>query len=311
MRVVLAIALLVAASPAAAETKSWAAIKGKVPGNAIGVVGFDAAAVQQSPSLQKLIAFGLAKNADVQAGVDAMKATCGIDVLTAVTDVTLVTGADDHGLVVVGLSGVDAAGALACMGKVAADKEAGATVSAKSKGKLVEYSFTGKTARKPRYVAWLAGDVIAFSEDGENKRQLEKLIGGKGARGDLKTALAKVSTAAPMWFAFAKTTPVSQIEGTLKSGWGTVNLPGSALDGKATMVMASAEEASKLSGMITMAVPLAIKQAEGQKNLTDLVEAMRTIKAVAAASEVTITGTISEAAIQSMAGMIGPMLGGP
>jgi hypothetical protein len=83
--------LLVAAlaGSASADTKSFTAVKSKLPGAAAVVVGIDLKAVRATPSFPKLLDVLFGEARELKLGVDTVKAMCAIDALAALSDVTV------------------------------------------------------------------------------------------------------------------------------------------------------------------------------------------------------------------------------
>ena len=313
-RLFLALAVLIGlVGSAAAEPRSWAAVKGKVPATAIGVGGIDVVAIQKSPTFQSLWTDALAKGGVDQAGFDAIKAGCGVDAMAAVKDASVVVGPDDTSVMVLALTGVNQATFLRCAQAAATHQQKG-TVTAKKKGKVVEYTIDGTDGQEMFYLAWLAADVVAFANDGSDRKSLEKLTGGKGAKGALAGAIGKVSRSAPVWFAFAEPKPMALkdrvgVEANLAAAYGTLVLPAGRVDLKTTAILGSADEATRLATMLTQMLPVLSGQVA--KQMPGLAADIDTMAATPAGAEVTITGSITDATIASIQQQMGSMLKGP
>src|SRR4051812_31100058 len=116
-RVVLVGALFVA-STAAADTKSWAALKGKLPAGTIIVGSADAAALRATPSFPKVMDFIRGEEKDVGAALDLVKTTCGMELPAMIGDAAVALDVKDNGVIVVALSGTNQTKITDCLTKV-------------------------------------------------------------------------------------------------------------------------------------------------------------------------------------------------
>ena len=182
---------------AAADTKSYAALKAKLPGATAVVVGIDFKIARTASSFPKFVEAAFAQSADVKQAVDLIKQACGIDVISAISDATIAAQLDDKIVIALGLDGVDEAKVVGCANKIIQKSDPKAKLTAKP-GKITEYTMTGESQKL--YAAWLAKDVVAFSGDFERRDMLDAVIAGKPAAGDLAAMLAKTNAGA---FVFA------------------------------------------------------------------------------------------------------------
>jgi len=265
-----------ATAPAEAETKSWKAAKAVAPDN---------------PAI-------VAQEDDAKEGIDAVKAGCGIDVLTVVTDVTVVLADpdvdDDDGIIVIGLNGVNEAKAVACLKKIA--KKEKKVLTAKKVGKLVELSIKGE--RDKIYMAWLAKDVVAFAVEPDEKARLAKWIGGKGITGDVAATLTKVDTATAAWVAIAKQTELGP-GANMKSAYGTVKLEAGNIVGEVNVVTGSAAEAKKAADEAKKEL------AKGASQLPpEIAKLVKAIAITTAGDVVTVKASIAETEVMSLVGLL-------
>jgi hypothetical protein len=287
---VLATLLLFTAS-AQADTKSWAAVKAKLPAGTQIVVGIDVTALAKTTVYAQVIQKFLDEEKDAKQGFDAIKAGCGVDVTTAVTDATIVAMAEpkEQILVAIGLNGIDKDKVSSCMQTIIGGS--GSTkLTAKTKGKVTEYSLAGKSEKL--YIAWLAKDVIALTDDPTTKGKLEKMLAGKAAKGDLKKMIGKTTTTSPVWFAVAMKEKIDEINGTFKGAYGQADLAAGTFTGKANAVVGSADEATKVAAMGN--AELAKATVEIAKILPDLATVLKTARITATGAEVNVTGTVTE-----------------
>src|SRR3954470_16323518 len=95
------------ASTAAAETKSWTALKGKLPAGTILVGGADIGALRASPWFPKLVAWIQNEDKDVGAMLGVVKDTCGMELPAMFADIAVAVDNKEKGVLVVGLNGTD------------------------------------------------------------------------------------------------------------------------------------------------------------------------------------------------------------
>jgi len=228
----------------AAASKSWDAVKKSVSPKAAIVFGGDGAAIRGTTSYGTLLKMLLDEEHDAKQAFEMIEQACGINVPDTITDFTVVMQKDERPLVVLGLD-KDERALLACLDQIVAtmggDGAKAPKVVAKKKGKITEYSMPGESDKL--YLAWLAKDVVAFTDDPSDKARLSSMLSGRAAKGDLGKFLGKVSTAAPLWGAVA----IKQVDrdmGTLLGGYGQVEIKGANLVGAVHLVMAKAAEAS-------------------------------------------------------------------
>jgi hypothetical protein len=206
MRALLIVCAL--AATAAAESKSWTAIKGRLPPETHGVATLDAKALRGTPLFAKIYDSYLARYPAIDVAIQAAKALCGIDAATAVTDATAVV-ASYRKLWVIAFDGVDKAKALDCAKKILAVMER-STVTAKTVGAVTEYAWTsiarGATP-KSISVAWIAKDVLVISEY-PGKDTYDGIATGKPPEAELAALIAKASAGGvPAWGAMQNPKP--------------------------------------------------------------------------------------------------------
>src|SRR5262245_8393676 len=96
-----------AAHTAAADTKSWSAVKSRLPAGTAIVVGADFKAVRGLPSFPGLLSTLFSESKDAKQTVDMVKGVCGFDLPSVISDVTVVATLNEKGAFVIGLDGVD------------------------------------------------------------------------------------------------------------------------------------------------------------------------------------------------------------
>jgi hypothetical protein len=189
-----------AAHPAAAETKSWSAIKARLPAGTAIVVGVDFKAVRGLPSFQAMLGALFSEAKDLKQTVELVKTACGFELPGAIADLTIVANLREKGAVVIGLDGLDQTKLLACAEKVHQKADPKAKITAKP-GKVTEYSVTGMPAKL--FAAWLANDVIAIGTEATSRDVLDALLAGKAPSAELAGALKGTNTGALLWGAAA------------------------------------------------------------------------------------------------------------
>ena len=124
--------------------------------------------------------------------------------------------------------------------------EKGQKVTVKQTGDIMEIN-DGKTTS---YLGWIGKDVIVVPLKVEDKAQLQKWMGGKGAlaKSDVGKQIAKVNTGAALWGAGIATKEL-QPGTTIKGGYGTVQTKSGNLDVDAHAIMATADQATSFAAM--------------------------------------------------------------
>jgi hypothetical protein len=293
--------LLALGSTASADTKSWAALKGKFPAATDAVVSLDLTAISKTQSWGKAIEHLFAAEPGAKQAIDTIKQSCNIDVLTAITDVT-VFGTIDNDKdfnIALGLDGVDQAKTSECLQKImdtmsaAKAGEPPKKVTAKTKGKVTEYAATGEP--KKLYLAWIAKDVLVVAPSRiDQKGVLEKVIAGKAPKGDFKAMLAKVNKASPVFGVIAAKEKEDGIN--FLGGFGDVAIASGTLTIGLHLVTATAEEATKMVTMAKEGQQKAVKELNDKKQ-PDLAKVIGGATFAAAANEVTIGASIGEAVL--------------
>jgi hypothetical protein len=274
-------ALALAASPAVADTKSWAVLQSHVPANAEILVGVDLKPLRASASFAKAVE----NIPDIGMALGLVKQTCAIDVVTAISDVSValkIKGPDEV-VFAVGLDGVDEAKVIDCATKLLKTMNPKAKVTAKS-GKVTEYVVDDGEAKKTTYAIWAAKDVVVFAQDPEDKSKLDGFVNGKAAQGDLSGYLGKASTTAVAWIA------ATIGEEHMKGAYGTLTLAKGTFTASGHVVTDSRLDALKLSK--EGAAELKLLQSRAG---TEMQKVLSAIKLATAAADVTIDGVLADA----------------
>jgi hypothetical protein len=257
-------ASMLLATSAAADSKSWTAVKGSISPKATVVLGGNVDAVRKTKAFAGAMQLLFSEEPDAKEAFDLVKSECAIDVPAAISDFTVVMNKDEKPLVVLGLSGVDEAKAMKCFEAVALKKTGQAvTLDAKKKGRVTMYSLHGDS--KQVYAAWLAKDVLAFTDEPSEKGRLEKFLAGKVAKGELGKRLAKVSSDAPIWAAVVLKERENGL--TMLGGYGTIDLAAGKFTANAHVVLGSAKEVQTAVALSGQAMTEAKQHVTSSPNL--------------------------------------------
>lgn len=295
-------AALFAAGDASADTRSWTAVKKVLGKGDAAVVGIDLAAVRGTASFKAGLQLMLSAEAEFASVLDTVKAECGFDMMATVSDLTVVfERGGEKPLIAFGLDGLDEARVVDCLGKVAGKmtNNPAPKLVGKKIGKITEYSVAGES--KKLYAAWLAKDVLVFTEDANDRKGLERRVGGKGASPALKKLLARTTPTAPFWFAVA----VNEKEDgrTIVGGYGKVELAAGVFKGAGAMVMAKPAEATGAAAEANEGLAAAKTELAGQK-VVELSRALGTVVIAASGAEINITGSVPD---KDMPAIVGQM----
>jgi hypothetical protein len=292
----LLVSVLAPLAQARAESKSYAAVKGLLPDKTAVLVGANISTIQKTTIYQSLVPALINKEPDAKEGLEMVKTACGIDVVTSVVDVTVALTEDETAVIAVALSGgIDEKKVVECLNKMAEKEKKGKLVS-KTTGKITEYTMQGE--KDKLYIAWLAKDVLAIASEPTDKAMLEKMIAGKGAKGDVSKAIGKINTDAAFWVAAAKKTPM-QKAGTMKMGYGTVDVKSGVIAVDGHIIMSSAAEAKKL-------VDDAKKDMDKSKAQMppDLAKIMTSLKFTANGDDANFTLSLTEKELMQIVGLM-------
>lgn len=282
--------LLFAARPAEAQSKSWTALKTSVTPQAAFVIGVNMDPIRKSNTYGDLLKLFLSEEPDAQQAFDLIKQHCSIDVPTAISDATVVMKADEKPLVALGLNGLNEASVLACLEKIGTAMTGSATplrLTSKKKGKVTEYAMAGE--RKKLYVAWLAPDVLAFTDDPNNKGKLDKMLAGKAPRGELGKMIGKVTTTSAIWAAVAKKDKEDGM--TILGGYGQLDVNGGTINLLAHLVMLNGADATKATTMANAGLAEGKQQVSGNPTLLKVIDSIRV---TANGREVDVTAAIPD-----------------
>jgi hypothetical protein len=190
-----------------------------------------------------------------------------------------------HGVVAVGLVGLDEAKVLACFTKMARQHGETDEITSKKVAALTKYFVKGKPDKDPLFVAWLAKDVIAMGLEPGSAKDLDAALAGGAAKGELAGFVGKVDTKAIAWGAAVVG------EDNIKGGYGTASYAKSAVsvDAHVTMETVAAAKALRDEGKKEIA-----RKADKAEQFPSVAATLKTVVIGGAASEVIIDGSIKE-----------------
>ena len=284
--VVTALSFLV--GTAAADTKSWTALKGKLPAGTIVVGGADVTALRATPSFPKLVEWIGKEDKDTGAMLDLVKQTCGMELPAMFADFSIAVDAKEKGVVVIGLAGIDQMKLTDCITKVMTKVDAKIKLGVKVTGKLTEYTLSGQTDKI--YASWLSGDVVAISMEPNGHGPLDAMMAGGAATGDLAGFLGKANTSAPGWAAFAVN------DDGVKGGFGMVTL-GSTLKLALKMTGITPKDGAKGRTEMTDMLKKGVDRSKKQPELTKVFKAA---KVGGKDAEVTLDVAVPEASLPTL-----------
>jgi hypothetical protein len=268
---------------AAADTKSWTAIKGKLPADTMVVVSVDVAAARTTPVYGKLVDAVTGTEKDLAEGLTMLKTTCQIDPTTAVTDVTIALDEHEKGIIVVGMTGVDEAKLIACGNAIQAKENPKKKLTGAKVGQLTEYTMTGE--KDKLYAAWLAKDVVAFGTNPDKPRQLAAMLAGKPATGDLAIFLGKVNTSSFAWVA-----AVAINADPFKGGFGAATLTKDTVSAAGAITTKSADAGKSVVAEAQKEQAKAVKKAS--KDAPELGKALNAVKLSSSGADIVVAGSL-------------------
>jgi hypothetical protein len=299
----LVVALLALSHVAHAESKSWNAVKGKLPSKTIAVVTATAdksmfvqllEIASQEPELVKLNT--------------RISTACKLNLTDVVHDATAIVVPDKQpsgffdttAVLVLGLQNLDRKGAQACIKLALADVEAGNKVTELIDGKSTAYNLGDPKASI--WITWLADDVVAFAPDhfSDKKMLLAALKGGKpiGELGKSIKSLGATTDTAMAWFVYAKREQIAKGQ-EMRSAFGTAIVNDGSIALNVSVATNAAATATALVNEGQQEKAKLLEKAAKAKGST--VEAfIRAITMTATGSNMTATGSFE---VKSMAKM--------
>ncbi len=281
-----AAALTFAVTPAHAESRAWSAAKKTLPANLQIVGGVSFAGIRSSALFQQMWPAMIKQAGDAGATLDAVKQTCGIDVVAQLD--SLAFGGDDaqKGAMVIAVTGTTEKDIDACFQKLGKDKGKPAAIA--KVGALTKYSLGDKAL----YVRWLGKDIFAIASDPEDKDLTTKVTGG-GITGDraLKAALAGSKTDAAVWGVYNKPQDLQQLNVKMTMGYGSADVKAGSIAADVHLVLDSAKAAAATVTATNQQIATAKKSGGLAPAVVSLVNSLQ-IKA--AGAEVVVSAQMAE-----------------
>jgi hypothetical protein len=271
------VAALMAASATSARADApgdaWAAARAVLPAAPDVVVGMNLAAIRGSLLFQRLYPKLLEQAGEARQGLDELKATCGIDVQSALQGAVVFVDGQNRGAVFLSAKGVDKARVSDCLVKMSAKSKKQVAVNGPDEKGIVEYS--DGTAQK-LYVAYLPKGVIVIATDPNDRALLRAALsgGGIGAGNDVGRALAATNTGATVWAIVHKPQQLDETT-SMKVGYGSADLQGGNVAGELRLVLGSDKEAADAVTKANTGLAEAKKNGEVPPQLQSVVKTLK------------------------------------
>ena len=229
---------LVGVGRARAESRAWAAAKGVLPADTAYVIGFNVTPFKSSKLFKQFWDMAMAQSKDAKDNFALFKKTCKMDVTTSLDSAVVAMNDKMQGGIYVALNKVDEPKFTACVVKMV-KKQKKKKITATKDGNIVVY----KGDDKDVHIGWIGKDTIVFTTTPEDKALLQKYLTAATLGADLTKAVGAIKTDAAVWGAAVKATPLPNAKGTLKMGYGSIDLSGGNITLDGHIIMASAAEA--------------------------------------------------------------------
>lgn len=267
-------------SQARADSRAWTAAKGMLPTDTAYVIGANINPFKQSKLFKQFWGMAMAQQKDFGDATALLKKNCKIDITTALDSVVVALNDKMQGGVYLSLNKITEPKFTACLIKVAKKKDK-KTIKAAKDGKIVTYTGGDKTIN----IGWLDANTLVFTTTPEDKASLSKVMTASTLSADLTKAIGSVKTDAALWGAAVKAVPIPQGKGTLKMGYGSLDLAGGNITLDGHIIMSSPAEAKAIAD-------------EANKNLAalpaDLDMVKKGMKVTASQADVAIAFTTTE-----------------
>ncbi|HEU0033495.1 MAG TPA: hypothetical protein VFQ53_22845 [Kofleriaceae bacterium] len=283
--VVCLVAVALSSATASAEPRSWTAVKAKLPAGSMAVFGVDVAAIRKLPSFPKFFDSLLAVDKDFPQLVGAVKSTCGIDPVAAIADVTIVLDPKEKVLAAIAFDGLTEAKLLACANKLLVQTDPKRQITKQTAGNVTEYGMPNEPDKV--YATWLASDIVVVGAKPGDRTQLDGMLAGKPATGELATQLGKVDVNALAWTAFA---PDKDL---IKSGYGAISFAKTKATLAVRMTAVTPKDGAAMVKDGRHDIVEATKRANQQK-LPQLAKILKLVKIGGKGADVTVDATIAE-----------------
>lgn len=250
-RIALVMVLCVSSVVARADSRAWTAAKKLLPANVAVIAGLDAAHLRSSDLYKQLMPLVLARDPDIQKGVDQLKTTCGLDAASLLDSGVVGVDADGKGAIVIALHGATRLQLESCAGKIV--KANGATLAISTEGSFTRYHLADG---KDLYFRWLGKDLFAISTAPQDKDASTAALAG-GWTGDkvLAATAAHANTSATMWMVVHKERDIEQLGAKMTGMYASAQLAHGDLSVEAHVVLDSADAAAQIAKQATAMMP--------------------------------------------------------
>jgi len=301
-RAYLLLPLLVCATAHAAAGDAWDYAKGVLPADANFVVGADFDALRKSNAFNELYPTFLARSG-AKPYLEEVKTACGLDLKDEIQGVVIAWSDKlEDGAVFLAGPRLESKQVIECREKLSAlraadKKKKKVTASAPGAQGVIEVTVEGE--KDKLFFAFPKKGVMVIGFNPTQKATLARWLGGKGLKpdGELGRALAKVSTAAPLWGAmggFDK--PLGDPDSRVKSGAGQAVREANGVKIEVKITMGSPKEAQTALAKAQRELADAKKQGAPP----ELVRVMEGAKLSVAGSDLQATVSISDADLVSL-----------
>lgn len=195
-----AIGAIAVATPAYAANKSLPVAVASLPSDVEVIASVDATIARSTKLYTSIVPTLLSLASSAQSKLDDVKTVCGFDPLTAFDDVTIAVDKNQGAAGFIGVN-VKESAFTSCIVNLAKQK-GNADVTTTKSGSTYTISAPSGTY----YFAWLPGDVIAFTKNPRDEKELARFTGGAGALASNKALTGWLSMADPNALAMAATT---------------------------------------------------------------------------------------------------------
>jgi hypothetical protein len=295
----LALAILLTATTAAAQTRAATEAAKVIPAGQVILGGLNVTKIQSSASYQQLAPL-LTTDPENKAKIDEMKAVCGIDALNAIDSIAFAMGdpkvKPPTGAMFIALkSGIDETAVAVCLAKLSKAKGQ-AYAATKGKDGIIEITKDGKKM----YASFLTKDVVALAFKPDDRVMLTTMISGKGAADPaLKALTSKANVGAAFWIVYNKTEKIGPTT-NMTGMYAWADLASSLVSVEAHMIAATPKDAAATTAFLQQALDM-LKQNMAQ--MPPLPDLMKSVVIKTVGSESVMTLSLPEKALMSVIGL--------
>ena len=293
-----AIVCLLPLTAEAAPGKAWAAAKASLPPTTEVIVGLDLTQLTRTTLFKMALPMLLARQAEIKAGLDEVKATCGIDPLKNIEAVVIGTDKDQRqGAMFLAVNNLDETAIVTCLRAIAAKDIKVPQITVATSGGITELSVD----QDKIYLRWVGKDVIVLPLGFGDRKQLAQWTGGRKALGKAPVGkyLGKVDPRTALW---AVSAVPQELEGTrMTAGYGSLATTKGSLMPDLHVVMTSAADATATADKANQELAT---MASGSGLADNLKQLLQQIRVSAVGAEVVVKATIAERDLLAIAGAL-------